>query len=111
MMNLFQVENVVMLSEYEQNLSKEKEWEPPPPPSSQDTTPHHRKLFRKWSLFRNPSTGPHHTLMSSTADSTATTTSPSMTSSPAREIPTFHNTARKLPTGHRTRNQITVIEE
>ena len=39
------VENVLMLSEYEQNLSKEKEWGPLTGPSSQ-------KRNRKWSLFR-----------------------------------------------------------
>ena len=57
----FQVENVVMLSEYEQNLSKEKEWEPPAPPTMvpESETPSRLngiRLFRKWpSLFRTNS--------------------------------------------------------
>jgi len=105
------VENVVMLSEYEQNLSKEKEWEPPPPPPAGEEALGNRKLFRKWSLFRNST---HQSLRDSqyaTSTVTATSPSPETSSSPAREIPTFQNTTRKLPSSHKARNQITIIEE
>jgi len=118
------VENVLMLSEYEQNLSKEKEWGPGESSSlvaagtAGPGESHHKRSIRKWSaaLFRNhnnnnaSTTQPPQNEESRPLNLAETTTS--VTSPPQpKEIPTFHNTARKLPPSHRSRHQITVIDE
>ena len=82
------VENVLMLSEFEQNLSKEKEYGP----SVDGAEGPSQKKPRKWSLFRQ-------------------NINPDDESKTLKEIPTFLNTARKLPPGHKSRHQITVIDE
>ena len=111
-----------MLSEYEQNLSKEKEWGPLIGSSSQ-------KRNRKWSLFRQPTL---HTINSEPDEFAQSTSIHSNSSqlnsdemmskfgfdrhpsnnkkgSGGREKSLFLNTSRKLP--FRPKRTITVIDE
>ena len=111
------VENCLMLSEYEQNLSKEKEWGPLMGTASQ-------KRNRKWSLFRQSTL---HTINSEPEELTQTqlpseegfsNDGPRISSMDercrsgskyGRDIYPFFSPSRKLP--HRPKREITVIDE
>ena len=107
------VENCLMLSEYEQNLSKEKEWGPLIGASSQ-------KRNRKWSLFRQSTL---HTINSEPEELTQTqipseegfsndgsnASAMSERYKKSTRISPFFTSSRKIL--HRPKREITVIDE
>ena len=111
------VENCLMLSEYEQNLSKEKEWGPLMGTSNP-------KRNRKWSLFRQSTL---HTINSEPEELTQTQIPSDQEGSSnqpklsgleqrykgqmryGRDSNPFFSTGRKIQ--HRPKREITVIDE